>query len=137
MSGKAAVENAVACGIKANISRPVQCFNPSEPYEENFRARESVKWFKDYHGAAEGRIRIDFSVHAEYTCFQHIVEPYSADCKALGGRMHIHLSETKKEHDECVEKYGKTPAKWFYDLGTFDCPPPPPTASSSRMRTWP
>lgn len=36
--------------------------------------------------------------------------------------MHIHLSETKKEHDECVEKYGKTPAKWFYDLGTFDCP---------------
>lgn len=117
-----AVENALECGIKANISRPVQCFNKDETYAENFRARESIQLFQDYHGAGDGRIRIDFSVHAEYTCFDHIVGPYSADCKSLGGRMHIHLSETKKEHDECVEKYGKTPAKWFYDLGTFDSP---------------
>jgi len=117
-----AVENALACGIKANISRPVQCFNKDETYAENFRAKESIQLFKDYHGAGGGRIRIDFSVHAEYTCFEHIVGPYSADCKSLGGRMHIHLSETKKEHDECVEKYGKTPARWFYDLGTFDSP---------------
>ena len=117
-----AVENALACGIKANISRPVQCFNKDETYAENFRAKESIQLFKDYHGAGDGRVRIDFSVHAEYTCFEHIVGPYSADCKALGGRMHIHLSETKKEHDECVEKYGKTPARWFYDLGTFDSP---------------
>ena len=117
-----AVENALACGIKANISRPVQCFDKNESYAGNFRARESIQLFQDFHGAGDGRVRIDFSVHAEYTCFEHIVGPYSADCKALGGRMHIHLSETKKEHDECVEKYGKTPAKWFYDLGTFDCP---------------
>ena len=117
-----AVENALESGIKANISRPVQCFNKDETYAENFRAKESIQLFKDYHGAGDGRVRIDFSVHAEYTCFEHIVGPYSADCKALGGRMHIHLSETKKEHDECVEKYGKTPAKWFYDLGTFDSP---------------
>ncbi len=117
-----AVENALACGIKANISRPVQCFNQDETYAENFRAKESIQLFKDCHGAGDGRVRVDFSIHAEYTCFEHIVGPYSADCKSLGGRMHIHLSETKKEHDECVEKYGKTPAKWFYDLGTFDSP---------------
>ena len=116
------MENALACGIKANISRPVQCFDKDESYGENFRAKESIQLFKDFHGAGDGRVRIDFSVHAEYTCFEHIVRPYSADCKALGGRMHIHLSETKKEHDECVEKYGKTPARWFYDLGTFDSP---------------
>lgn len=36
--------------------------------------------------------------------------------------MHIHLSETKKEHEECIAKYGKTPAQWFNDLGTFDSP---------------
>ena len=119
---RTAVENAVLCGIKANISRPVQCFNKDEAYAENFRAKESIQLFKDFHGAAEGRVRIDFAIHAEYTCFDHIVGPYSADCKSLGGRMQVHLSETKKEHDECVAKYGKTPAKWFYDLGTFDNP---------------
>ena len=117
-----AVENAVAAGIKANLCRPNQCFNPEETYAQNTRAQESIQLFKDCNGMADGRVLIDFSIHAEYTNFPHIVEAYSADCKALGGRMHIHLSETKKEHDECVAKYGKTPARWFYDLGTFDSP---------------
>ena len=117
-----AAENAIAAGIKANLSRPVQCFDKDERYEDNFRARQSIQLFKDFHGAAEGRVRIDFAIHAEYTCFEHIVRPYSAACRELGGRMHIHLSETKKEHDECVAKYGKTPARWFCDLGTFDSP---------------
>ena len=117
-----AVENAVAAGIKANLCRPNQCFNPEEPYAQNTRAQESIQLFKDCNGMADGRVLIDFSIHAEYTNFPHIVEAYSADCKALGGRMHIHLSETKKEHDECVAKYGKTPARWFNDLGTFDSP---------------
>ena len=43
-------------------------------------------------------------------------------CKELGAIMHIHLSETKSEHDTCIEKYGRTPAQWFYDLGAFDSP---------------
>ena len=117
-----AVENAVAAGIKANLCRPNQCFNREETYAQNTRAQESIQLFKACNGMADGRILIDFSIHAEYTNFPHIVEAYSADCKALGGRMHIHLSETKKEHDECVAKYGKTPARWFNDLGTFDSP---------------
>ena len=117
-----AAENAIAAGIKANLSRPVQCFDKDERYEDNFRARQSIQLFKDFHGAAEGRVRIDFAIHAEYTCFEHIVRPYSAACRELGGRMQVHLSETKKEHDECVAKYGKTPARWFCDLGTFDSP---------------
>lgn len=117
-----AAENAIAAGIKANLSRPVQCFDKDERYEDNFRAKQSIQLFRDFHGAAEGRVRIDFAIHAEYTCFEHIARPYSEACKELGGRMQVHLSETKKEHDECVAKYGKTPAKWFYDLGTFDSP---------------
>ena len=117
-----AVENAVAAGIKANLCRPNQCFNKEETYAQNTRAQESIQLFKACNGMADGRILIDFAIHAEYTNFPHIVEAYSADCKALGGRMHIHLSETKKEHDECVAKYGKTPARWFHDLGTFDSP---------------
>ena len=117
-----AAENAIAAGMKANLSRPVQCFDKDERYEDNFRARQSIQLFKDFHGAAEGRVRIDFAIHAEYTCFEHIVRPYSAACRELGGRMQVHLSETKKEHDECVAKYGKTPARWFCDLGTFDSP---------------
>ncbi len=117
-----AVENAVEAGIKANLCRPVQAFAREEPYEQNFRARESLQLFKNCHGMENDRIRIDFAIHAEYTNVPHIVEAYSADCKALGGRMQVHISETFREHEECIARYGKTPARWFYDLGTFDSP---------------
>ena len=83
---------------------------------------ESLALFEKYHGAADGRIRIDFSVHAEYTCKSHIVKAYSELCREKGGRMHIHLSETAREQRECIERYGKTPAEWFESLGTFDSP---------------
>ena len=117
-----AIENAIEAGIKANICRPVQCFDPEQTYAQNTQAKESIALFKQYHNADHGRIRVDFAIHAEYTNMPHIVEAYSADCKALGGRMQLHLSETEKEHRECIEKYGKTPAQWFADLGTFDSP---------------
>lgn len=117
-----AVENAVSSGIRANLCRPVQSFDANEKYADNFRAKQSIELFRAYHGAADGRIQIDFAIHAEYTSFSHEIEAYSADCKAMGGRMHLHLSETNREHDECIKKYGKTPAEWFRDLGTFDSP---------------
>ena len=114
-----AVEEA---GIKANLNRCVQCFDENQTVEQNTQIPESLALFEKYHGAADGRIRIDFSVHAEYTCKSHIVKAYSELCREKGGRMHIHLSETAREQRECIERYGKTPAEWFESLGTFDSP---------------
>ena len=41
------------------------------------------------------------------------------------------MSETKKEVEECIEKYGVTPPKWFENLGTFDNP------TSAAHVVWP
>ena len=114
-----AVEEA---GMKANLNRCVQCFDENQTVEQNTQIPESLALFEKYHGAADGRIRIDFSIHAEYTCKSHIVRAYSGLCREKGGRMHIHLSETAREQRECVERYGKTPTEWFESLGTFDSP---------------
>ncbi|MDD6275522.1 MAG: amidohydrolase [Clostridia bacterium] len=107
-------------GMKANITRPVQSFDPSEKPEQSYRMKESLELFENYNNTADGRILIDFCVHAEYTCTSDIVRAYSEICRDKGGLMHIHLSETEKEHRECIEKYGKTPTQWFNDLGAFD-----------------
>ena len=117
-----AAENALAAGIKANLCRACQCFNGAETPEENISIRENTAVFDQWHGAGNGRVRIDFGIHAEYTNYPHIVEAYAALCAQRGARMHIHLSETEKEHVECVAKYGKTPARRFADLGVFDVP---------------
>lgn len=114
-----AVEEA---GIKANLNRCVQCFDENQTVEQNTQISESLALFEKYHGAADGRIHIDFSIHAEYTCKSHIVKAYSDLCREKGGRMHIHLAETAREQRECIERYGKTPTEWFESLGTFDSP---------------
>ena len=36
--------------------------------------------------------------------------------------MQLHLSETQKEHGKCLERHGKTPTRFFYDLGVLDAP---------------
>lgn len=122
MEPKETIGAVISAGMKANICRPVQEFDPSGTYENNFRAKESLALFDELHMAANGRIRIDFSIHAEYTCNANVVRGYSEECLKRGGRMHLHLSETKKEVDDCVKKYDMTPPEWFNSLGTFDSP---------------
>jgi 5-methylthioadenosine/S-adenosylhomocysteine deaminase len=107
-------------GIKANLTRPVQSFDPNEEAQDSFRIAQSIELYDEWNNAANGRILIDFSIHAEYTCTEKIARAYSEECNKRGGLMHIHLSETVKEHNECKEKYGKTPTQWFNDLGAFD-----------------
>ena len=119
---EATIEPCIEIGIKANIARPMQSFDPCEVYENSIRKLEADAIYKNFNGAADGRILIDDSIHAEYTCFEHIVKAHALTAKSRNTRMHIHLSETRKEHDECIQKYGKTPARWFADLGVFDIP---------------
>lgn len=117
-----AAELVEQCGVKANLCYPVQAFDPAEPYEKNESARKLERFYRDWHHAAEGRIRVDGCLHAEYTCNPHVAAGTAAWCRQNGVRMHIHLSETKSEHDTCIEKYGKAPAAWMNDLGVFDVP---------------
>ncbi len=118
----AVVDAVGSSGIKSTISRCITCFNIDEDYDTFENAIGSKALFDEYDGAFDGRLRIDFAVHAEYTANENIVRRYSEDAKKRGARMHIHLSETAKEQRECIERYGKTPAEWFYSLGLFDNP---------------
>ncbi len=115
-------EEVLSCGIKANLNSPILGFDPDEPYECNGRIKQSLAFFRNYNGAGNGRLVADFAIHAEYTNNAAHVRRYAVDCAALGARMHLHLSETKREHEACKQKYGKTPAEWFASLGVFESP---------------
>ena len=108
-------------GMKANLNRPVQAFDPNERPEDSYRVKEARELYAQYNGYADGRVLIDWCIHAEYTCTEQIVRAVSDLCREVNGNLHIHLSETEKEHQTCKEKYGKTPAEWFASLGAFDC----------------
>lgn len=107
-------------GMKANITRPVQSFDPNETPEQSYRMKEAIELYDKYNNTFDGRVLIDFCIHAEYTCTETVARAFIEKVNERSGNLHIHLSETKKEHDECVEKYGKTPAEWFDNLGGFE-----------------
>ena len=111
-----------AAGVKANISRSVVSFEPGS-IRETERYRESEEVIRRWHGAADGRIRIDASIHAEYTNTVTGMEEVSALARQYGVGMQVHISETQKEHLECKARHGgKTPAQVLYEAGAFEVP---------------
>ena len=116
-------EEVLSAGMKANLCCFIVGFDPSAPYESNEKAMKSPEFFRRYNGRGDGRLRVDFSIHAEYTNFDSLAAAYAAECKKAGAGMHIHLSETRKEHEECRQRHGGlTPTQWFAEMGVLDNP---------------
>lgn len=112
----------VDSGAKANISRSIA--NPTGiPIDklESFREMESFR--ENYHNFAEGRIKVDMSLHAEYTSNPETAKALAEYARSLGDTvMHVHVSETLTEHRECIERHGMTPAAYLERMGIFDIP---------------
>ncbi|NBH62796.1 amidohydrolase [Anaerotruncus sp. 80] len=109
-------------GAKANISRAVA--NPMgmdiTKLPSMTEARDAITQFN---GIENGRIIIDASIHAEYTSNEETVRCVADLAKEMDVRMHVHLSETKSEHEECKARHGgMSPAQYFNQCGIFDVP---------------
>lgn len=119
--GDGVMKAVIESGAKINFGRSIVSF-ADEKIEKNDRFQEGVYLTEKYHNTQNGRIKIDMSLHAEYTNNLSIIEQFGEYTKGRGQINHIHLSETKSEHDACKEKYGKTPARLLADAGVLDSP---------------
>lgn len=115
------VEQTVAAGLNMNVCRGTTCFgelgNPAE-YPSVMDLKHMVE---NYHGLNDGQILVDVSIHGEYTSPEKLwayLGQYAADHK-LG--MHVHVSETRREHEECIAKRGKTPFYALDEYGVWEC----------------
>ncbi len=109
-------------GMKANISRSVVSFDPEADVTKDERIAEGIELFKKHHNTADGRIKIDLSLHAEYTNTEKMTMYMAEKCKELGAIMHVHISETADEHFGAVERRNMTPTEFFANCGIFDSP---------------
>ena len=115
-------EAALSTGIKANLSRSIVSFTDEDPAKD-FRVAESLRLVSDYHGADDGRLRVDMSLHAEYTNTERMTRYVAELAKEKGLGVQVHVSETEKEHLEAMARRGgKTPTEFFCDCGLFDVP---------------
>ena len=109
-------------GVKANLSRSIVSFDPNIDCENDSRIKEAIDVFDRLNGKADGRIKIDMSLHAEYTNVEKCCRYLGAIAKEKGTGLQVHVSETAKEHDECIARHGMTPTKFFLETGVLDVP---------------
>jgi 5-methylthioadenosine/S-adenosylhomocysteine deaminase len=79
------------------------------------------KLYRDFNGAAEGRITIMFGPHAPYTCPPDFLRRVAETAREMGAEIHIHLAETKGEVEDCIKAYGKTPIALMEETGILSC----------------
>ena len=107
----------IESGLRGVLSRGIIGVAPNG--EQAFK--ENKELFDNYHGSADGRITVMFGPHAPYTCPPDFLRRVAEAAKARKADVHIHLSETKGEVDDCLKNYGKTPMEIMEDTGIFDC----------------
>ncbi len=109
-------------GLKANLCEGLIAFEP-KPYAEYPIAAQNEEYVRTLHGSANGRIQMDYNIHAEYTSNQQVCEDIVGIVADKGLRLHVHLSETEKEVRECRERHeGLSPVEYFAGVGVFDVP---------------
>ncbi len=109
-------------GIKANLSRATTLFGEEFDFEQDMRCQEMIALREKWHGYDNNRIRVEASVHGEYTSNHLLWDAISEYSVNEGVRMHVHLSETHAEHEACKERYGLTPAQILDCHHIFDVP---------------
>ena len=116
----AIAQEVAAAGISANLSvggvQFTDDFNPDTHNDCRVQRELTETW----HGYNDGQILADASVHGEYTSHQQLWRWMAGYAREHGLGMHVHISETRSEHEECLARHGKTPIQVLNDYGVWD-----------------
>ena len=91
-------------------------FSPDRCNDCNVLQSLTAEW----HNADNGRIRIDASIHGEYTSNAPLWQWMADYAQAHGLRMHAHVSETKSEHSDSLNRNGLTPFQALNKYGAWE-----------------
>ena len=105
----AVAQAAAEAGIRANVS---WCFSG-----EDFDASRQVELIEAYKG--HELVTVEASLHSVYTSSRGYMEKVAEFAAERNLNMHVHVSETQRENEECIAKYGVTPAMLLKKLGYF------------------
>ena len=108
-------------GIKANLSYGATAFDlDGYSFEANVSTIEDIAFLEKWHNADNGRIKLEVGIHGEYTSFAPLWIDKVKFAKEHNLDIHVHISETLKEHEECKVRHNMTPAQILNDNGVFD-----------------
>jgi len=94
-------------GFRGRVCRVGLSFVPG-------RLEESIAFTRDNHDHA------DLCIHSEYLTDEAYCRNLAAANRELRRPVNLHVSETAKEHRECLERHGRTPIAYLADTGLLD-----------------
>ena len=80
----------------------------------------SKKLIESCHNTCENRIQVAVAPHAPYTCSEELIKQSYELAKKHDLKLHMHVSETKKEVDDISKEKGVTPFKYLDNIGVLD-----------------
>lgn len=102
-------------GLRGVLCRGlIGIFNGEEKLATN------VELFKDWHGKANGRIKVMFGPHAVYTCPPEYLKKIAKTAGELGAEIHMHMNETQDEISSVMKDYGKRPFEVVAETGLLE-----------------
>ncbi|OUN06801.1 amidohydrolase [Flavonifractor sp. An92] len=110
-----------ACGINANLSCGGVFFGTDFDPETVHDCAAQRELTEQWHGYNNGQILVDASIHGEYTSSAPLWEWMANYAREKGLGMHVHISETRTEHEECKARHGGlTPIQVLDRHGVWD-----------------
>ncbi len=112
-------ESLLQSGMKASVCRVGLSFSDQEEIPPNRFAEcvELVENLKD----STGKVVADFCIHSEYLTNETIVQKIADANKKYHRSVHVHVSETQAETEECKLRHGGlTPIQYFNKVGLLD-----------------
>ena len=121
MHTPAIAQTVLEAGVSANLSVGGVYFGAPGDFAPDTcpDCQNQRRLTEEWHGAGGGQILTDASIHAEYTSNIPLwkwMAKYALD-KGLG--MHVHVSETQTEHEECRKRWGMTPVSILDRYGVW------------------
>ena len=112
-------------GMKGNVALSCYRFIDAQEdfdFETDEQCRESCRVAEKWNGYDNGRIRVDAGLYGEYISNFKLWEGLAAWAREEKLGLQMHLSETKQEAEECLERTGLTPAELLNAHGLFSVP---------------
>ncbi len=78
---------------------------------------EKVGYMRSWNDPTGGRIQLAAAPHAIYTADGSQLRLAADTARELGMKIHIHVSETRKEVEDCIAEHGTTPVRYLESIG--------------------
>ena len=81
---------------------------------------DNVELYKNFNGAADGRITVMFGPHAIYTCPPDFLRKVADTAAKFNAQIHMHMNETQVEVTDSIKTYGKRPFEVVAETGLLE-----------------